>query len=820
MAGALGLIAAALALLPPTSLFSAAAIFIVASSLGMISEALGTMGGMTWEEIAKGLIVLAGALTIIAVAMDAMLFALPGAIALGVVTASLALLTPVLLAFAGMSWEEIAKGLTMLAGVFLVIGVAGLLLTPVIPTLLGLGIAIALLGVGVAAAGVGVLAFAVGLTALAAAGAGATVAIVAIVSGLIGLIPTVMEQIGLGLIAFAQVIAHAGPAITQAITVVLMALLNAIIILTPKIAQTLMVLLTTLLRLLVAAVPRMVDAGLKIVQGILNGVARNIGGIVTAGANIIINFLKGLARELPRIVDQAAKTIIAFVNGVATAIRAHSSELNAAGRNLASAIIEGMTSGIREGAGAVATAAKNMAKSAYESAKSFLKVNSPSKIFISLGKSVNEGFVKGIDGDKKSIDNAFKNLRASVQNTIAGTAKDMASAQAKLEKLTKARHKDVKAIKAAKAALAQARVENAKAKKANSLLGSYYDEQKKLGALANSQDAVRVKLEAANKTLADAIKTRDDYNKSIKDSYNNLPDFGADTQLTDYITGLEKKVVDTQIFSSQLQKLRDLGLNDEMYKELLAKGVDAIPFVTQILDGGKDSVTQLNTLDSALATSAQTLANTASTALYQAGVDAAAGLVKGLQKQEAAIEAQMDKIAASMVKAIKKALGIKSPSREFMKVGDWSVQGLAAGLKDSGAAVQAAEDVGHNAIDAMRKTLTGLSDIVANEIDVNPSIRPVLDLTEVKKNAVSIGNMLSVRPLEVGAAYSSASQTSAEYRASQSARAEAEYARATPGDTLTFVQNNNSPKALSPADIYRKTDNQLSRAKGALTKKP
>jgi hypothetical protein len=31
------------------------------------------------------------------------------------------------------------------------------------------------------------------------------------------------------------------------------------------------------------------------------------------------------------------------------------------------------------------------------------------------------------------------------------------------------------------------------------------------------------------------------------------------------------------------------------------------------------------------------------------------------------------------------------------------------------------------------------------------------------------------------------------------------------------VQNNTSPKALSSAELYRQTNNQLSRAKGALT---
>jgi hypothetical protein len=76
--------------------------------------------------------------------MAGMVIALPGAAALLVVSGALAVLTPVLLTLGGMSWESIAKGLLTLAGAFTVIGVAGLLLTPLIPSLLGLGVAITL----------------------------------------------------------------------------------------------------------------------------------------------------------------------------------------------------------------------------------------------------------------------------------------------------------------------------------------------------------------------------------------------------------------------------------------------------------------------------------------------------------------------------------------------------------------------------------------------------------------------------------------------------------------------------------------------------
>jgi hypothetical protein len=394
--GALAVISLAIGLLPPTALLSAAAILIVAASLGMITEALTTMGDMTKKEIGKSLIELAGALGIIAVAMAFMVEALPGAAALLVVAGALAILSPVLQTFGKMSWEEIGKGLLMLAGVFLVLGVAGYFLTPLAPTLLALGAAIVLMGAGAALAGVGVFLFAAGLTALAAAGTAGAAAIVAIVAGLIGLIPLVMKEIGEGIIAFAKVISTAGPAITEAITTVILALCDAIIKTIPKVVETLFKLLTTMVDTMNKYVPHLVQAGFDLLLAILRGIRDNIGKVAQTTLEILAAWIDGIAAGLPRVIQSGVNLILAFINGMANAIRGNSKAMGEAGGNLASAIIEGMIRGLAGGMGGVIKAAKDVALSAYNAAKKALDINSPSRKFIELGKSSNEGMAKGL----------------------------------------------------------------------------------------------------------------------------------------------------------------------------------------------------------------------------------------------------------------------------------------------------------------------------------------------------------------------------------------------------------------------------------------
>jgi hypothetical protein len=89
----------------------------------------------------------------------------------------------------------------------------------------------------------------------------------------------------------------------------------------------------------------------------------------------------------------------------------------------------------------------------------------------------------------------------------------------------------------------------------------------------------------------------------------------------------------------------------------------------------------------------------------------------------------------------------------------------------------------------------------------------VLDLSNVQKGASQIGSMLASKPLTVDT--TKARDASAAYAANQ--RASTAAATAEPPAPLTFIQNNMSPKALSRAEIYRQTNNQISRAKGALT---
>ena len=451
MAGALFIIAAAMSMMPKNMIFTATGLVIVAAALKIIGSALKDMGGMSWEEIGKGLVTLAAALLIIAGAMYIMSGALPGAAALIVVAGALAILTPVLMALDAMGWEGIIQGLVGLAGVFAVIGLAGLLLTPVMPTLLLLGVAVGLLGAGMLLAGVGILAFSAGLLALSVAGAAGAAALVAIVSGLLGLIPMAFTQIALGIVAFAKVLGDAVPTFVEAAVKLMLGILEAINTVAPQVVATLMNLIFLLVNALVVAIPRFVNAGMKLIIGILNGIGNNIGKVVDAGMNIIVQFLNGVARNIPRlarsaadviiafvqaigkegnrITDAAADAIIKFVNGLARTIETKSGELREAAGRLAFAIIDGMTGGLASKAQEVWNAAVDIGNKAINAIQSAIDSHSPSKKSHKLGQYTTSGFALGIASLAKRVYTAATGVGNTaldaMKETIAGIGNNL-----------------------------------------------------------------------------------------------------------------------------------------------------------------------------------------------------------------------------------------------------------------------------------------------------------------------------------------------------------------------------------------------------------
>ena len=485
MAGGLVVFGVASMLLSgPQMILASVGIAAMSASMLLLSAALKSMGGMSWEEIGKGLLVLAGSLTILAVAMYAMNGCLLGAAAMVVMAGALAILTPQILMLSQMSLEGVGIALLALAGAFTVLGLAGLILTPVVPTLLGLAGAIALLGLGAVACGAGLTMIGTGLAAIGVAVGGSGLLVIEFLKQLINLLPQLGTKLGEMVVNMAVAIGNGASAILTALEQILMALLQAIQNVIPKVIEVAVDIVVALAEGLARGVPAVVTAALELVKGVLQGIADNIQGIVEAGADCVIAFMDGLANKLPDVIESGINLALSFIEGVADGLTNNQERMSDAVRQVIEALLttgvevivggvegfldggkellQGLVDGIEEnwpkvkdacgealewakdgiinagtalwdagcdviqgfidGMGSKAMSVINKATEvcggAVQAVMDFLGINSPSRVFIGIGKYTAEGMAVGLDEYAYMAENSASAIAEGVLKNV------------------------------------------------------------------------------------------------------------------------------------------------------------------------------------------------------------------------------------------------------------------------------------------------------------------------------------------------------------------------------------------------------------------
>ena len=205
--------------------------------------------------------------------------------------------------------------------------------------------------------------------------------------------------------------------------------------------------------------------------------------------------------------------------------------------------------------------------------------------------------------------------------------------------------------------------------------------------------------------------------------------------------------------------------------------------------------------------------------------DAGRRMIEGLRN------AIMDKLHAvgnavrdagnTIVRKTKEAFGIHSPSRVMYEIGDFMMQGLANGItENTEQGIAAASTMATDTVDAFSKGFGNAKDIWNNAFGENadPTIKPVLDLTQVEDQANHLDELFPQEEISSTLTSTATAQLAGRAVRSTPAQSDANAASETynQGTSLVFNQYNNSPRALSEAEIYRQTHNQIEQLKGAM----
>lgn len=190
------------------------------------------------------------------------------------------------------------------------------------------------------------------------------------------------------------------------------------------------------------------------------------------------------------------------------------------------------------------------------------------------------------------------------------------------------------------------------------LLAYVETERKALTAIARQRDEL-----ASKRGLAEALIGE------VKDAVRG---FATVTDLVNQETGnLVSNFTDvvdkTKAFASQLKQLRELGLDKNLYKQIVDAGLEAgSATAAEIIKGGAGTVSELNNLFSELERVGAAIAEDTALVMFNNGVEVAGGLVAGLMSQEQALVDAATALADAFTSTFNSMItNLKVPSQEI-----------------------------------------------------------------------------------------------------------------------------------------------------------
>ena len=300
------------------------------------------------------------------------------------------------------------------------------------------------------------------------------------------------------------------------------------------------------------------------------------------------------------------------------------------------AVAQGLAGGMTGSTGVVLTGAREMAKAVTLGVRRELQISSPSKVMQALGRETGSGLVRGLTGTREQI----SRTAASIADSIT------------------------KAFRSRKTTIDDRLV---------AMIGA---SNKRLQTLAAQRDQIAQRIADAKKFSADvAAQAKGAF------SLQSLTQGPAGVSGDTIRRGLAAAAGQIREFTGRIDVLRKRGLRKDLLEQLIGLGPEAGLELANVLSRQSNaSLKEINRLQGQIAKGATNLGKLSADALFDAGKQSGRGFLAGLAGQRKEIEKLMLSIAKSMQAAIRKALGIKSPSTVMAEVGKQTTLGLLQGI--------------------------------------------------------------------------------------------------------------------------------------------
>lgn len=238
------------------------------------------------------------------------------------------------------------------------------------------------------------------------------------------------------------------------------------------------------------------------------------------------------------------------------------------------------------------------------------------------------------------------------------------------------------------------------------------------------------------KMFGSAVDMLGEYTESFVDYMSDITkkDMANALTLINSVKNTFKNIDDGTI--STMQAFGDAML--ELGEDSLTK------FISTFKDSGKKSeaVSAMNAYLDSIVTSTKTITNKEK--FKDLGIYMVDGIAAGITANKPTAVTAAEGVAAAVEAAMRSAWLINSPSKVFYRIALGVGEGIEYAFGDSILGVKrSATELADSATTGFSNTVRQIAEFINSDMDTQPTIRPVLDLSDVRAGASSIAGMFS-----------------------------------------------------------------------------
>lgn len=293
-----------------------------------------------------------------------------------------------------------------------------------------------------------------------------------------------------------------------------------------------------------------------------------------------------------------------------------------------------------------------------------------------------------------------------------------------------------------------------------SAIKSYYDEVSKI-----KNSVITNSISSANSLIAMAKQITNDYSSGIS-NFKKITLIGSSLySYAQRVSGINMSKISSSIQAiKQLKQLLNSISNmktnsvaefNRALSELSKTSINS--FIKSFSDSGNrftsgiaSSISRIPTVISSGLAATVNVIRSYSSRFERAGNNLVAGLIIGMRSQVSQVYHAGYILGSTAVQGEKDGQRSNSPSKLTIENGKYLGEGLIIGIDSMISKVyNKGYGLGKSATDSISKAISRISDVVKNGIDASPTIKPVLDLSDVTSSAKSIGELFNRQSVSV-----------------------------------------------------------------------